>query len=386
MALNEVSFYNVNGDEISISNLVNQMVNYYKLKHEVGDTVITDFNEGSEIRNILEAFAVLEYARLEEESNMASLPFIQTSEGVWLDKIGEMPFIDCPRIEGSEAEGIVQFSLSEAQETDIVIPAETIVSDSENEIDFLTLEDCVIFAGDTSRYANVEAVTMGVDGNVKSGSIDFIDDEEIDTNLVSVTNLDDFTGGSDFETDDDYRTRLLENVQKDGFGSLPYYINLCENVSGVHDVKFIPDTNYTNKVLVNGYSKPTPDNVLLDTLTELTNLDKRVLNHNFIVGIPDYTTINLEFTFNVVSEIDEEDLQDFIRLYINGGRNFSIDFEGLRIDEVLYRDKLVSVFNFFENIIEVTSITSNNVEITEIAPNVNSVLKLGDVSITQIVV
>ena len=51
MALNEVSFYNTNGDEISISNIVNQMINYYNLKHEVGETVVTDFNEGSEIRH-----------------------------------------------------------------------------------------------------------------------------------------------------------------------------------------------------------------------------------------------------------------------------------------------------------------------------------------------
>ena len=31
MALEEVSFYNVNGDEINITNLVEQMINYYDL-------------------------------------------------------------------------------------------------------------------------------------------------------------------------------------------------------------------------------------------------------------------------------------------------------------------------------------------------------------------
>ena len=66
ISLNEVSFYNTNGDEISLSNIVNQMINYYNMKHEVGETVITDFNEGSEIRNLLEAFAIGIYALLEE--------------------------------------------------------------------------------------------------------------------------------------------------------------------------------------------------------------------------------------------------------------------------------------------------------------------------------
>ena len=67
MALNEVSFYNTNGDEINLTNIVNQMINYYQLKLEVGETAVTDFNEGSEIRNLLEGFAVGIYALLEEQ-------------------------------------------------------------------------------------------------------------------------------------------------------------------------------------------------------------------------------------------------------------------------------------------------------------------------------
>ena len=55
MALEEVSFYNTNGDEINLTNLVDQMINFYELKSEVGETRLTDFNEGSEIRNLLEA-------------------------------------------------------------------------------------------------------------------------------------------------------------------------------------------------------------------------------------------------------------------------------------------------------------------------------------------
>ena len=40
MALEEVSFYNTNGEEINISNIVNQMINYYSLK--LGGRLISD--------------------------------------------------------------------------------------------------------------------------------------------------------------------------------------------------------------------------------------------------------------------------------------------------------------------------------------------------------
>ena len=163
MALEEVSFYNTDGKEINISNIVNQMINYYSLKLEVGETKLTDFNEGSEIRNLLEAFAVGIYALLEEQHEATKIAFISTSYGGWLDKIGELPFINLPRIPASYSQGSVTFTLATAQSSDFTIPADTILACSDNGLEFVTTTDCFIATGDTTGTASVECLTTGAD-------------------------------------------------------------------------------------------------------------------------------------------------------------------------------------------------------------------------------
>ena len=55
MAIADESFYNILGEEISRENILEQMINFYALKLEVGESKVTAFNEGAEIRNLLEA-------------------------------------------------------------------------------------------------------------------------------------------------------------------------------------------------------------------------------------------------------------------------------------------------------------------------------------------
>lgn len=387
IVLNEVSFYNTNGDEIKLSNLVNQIINFYALKREVGETELTDFNEGSEIRNLIEAFAVLEYARLEEEHENTRIAFISTSYGTWLDKIGELPFIDLPRDEGSVAGGTVIFTLAAVQDSDFVIPAGTIVTAPDSELDFTTLVDATIYEGELSVETAVECLTAGSDGNVKKEKITKIDSiNAFDPEFISVSNPEAMWGGSDYETDDDYRDRLLANVQADGFGTMGYYTSLCEDVSGVHDVKLVDDPVYTKRVLVNGRVKPTPDSVLLEVLSELTLSDNIVLGHSFIVDSPEYTSVDLVIELDVTTEMDETVLSDCLTAFFDGTGFDRSDFTGLRIGESLSRDTIIGVLNIFPEVVGVTSVKSDSVEVTELTPGVNGVLKLNSVDFNQNVV
>lgn len=385
MSLNEVSFYNTNGDEVNLSNIVNQMINYYQMKLEVGETAVTDFNEGSEIRNLLEAFAVGIYALLEEQHEATRIAFIQTSYGMWLDRIGELPFINLPRVTGEPAMGSVTFTLAEEQDDDYVIPAGCIVGDVDGLFEFVTLADATVFEGETTVNVNVECLEAGVDGNLGSGKLTVIvSDNVVNTDLVSVSNSEAMVGGADYEDDDSYRARLLENVQADGFGTLGWYTSLCEAVDGVHDVKLVDATGYTKKVLVNGYSKPTPDSVLLDVLAELTLVDNVVLGHSFTIDKPSYTTVDLSVTLSVVVEQDEDDLLSVLTSLFNGGdASVPMSFEGLSIDESLSRDRIVGALDVFEDIVEVSSIKQSSTEITTLTPASNGVLKLGTVTFTQ---
>ena len=384
MALEEVSFYNTNGDEINISNLVNQMIDFYNMKLEVGETRITDFNEGSEIRNLLEAFAVGLYALFEEQSEATKIAFISTSYGIWLDKIAELPFINLPRITGEYAEGTVTFTLATAQDSELIIPAETIVSCSDTDLDFVTTQDCIISKGELSETTTVECLTQGEDGNVLAGSVDTILSDTLNLELISVTNESAFEQGADEETDDEYRERILENVQSDGFGTKGYYQSLCEGIDGVHDVLLIDSQDYTQKVLVNGNSKPTPSIILLGVLSKLTDLDNLVLSHSFDVGKPAYTEVSLEVSIDVTSEIPVDDLTNTMQMLFDGGSNVTqAEWDGLNINETLSREDIISALQIFDNVINVTSITQDDVEVTTLTPVNNGVLQLVSVEFTQ---
>ena len=386
MALQEVSFYNTNGDEVSLSNIVNQMINYYNMKLEVGETAVTDFNEGSEIRNLLEAFAIGIYALLEEQHEATRIAFIDTSYGQWLDRIGQLPFIDLPRIEGTPAEGSVTFTLAAVQESDFYIPAGTIVNDSNNELDFETTHDVTIIAGEDSVSASVECLTIGVDGNVPAGNIDTVIDSDIDSDLVSVTNPEALIYGSEFEDDDDYRARLLGNVQADGFGTMGYYQSLCEDVTGVHDVKLVDDSTYTKRVLVNGFAKPTPDSVLLEVLSELTLSDNIVLGHSFMVDVPSYDVHDFEISLDVVNLVDDEVLESYIRTFFDGGDYDRYEPDGVSISQSVSRSMIMGALAVCGDVVSVTSIVEDDEEVSTLDPGVGGVLALGDVSFTQNVV
>lgn len=382
MALEEVVFTNTNGEEISLTNLVNQMINYYELKQEVGETKITDFTEGSEIRNLLEAFAVGIYALLEEQNEATKIAFISTSSDEWLDKIGELPFINLPRIVGEYAHGTVAFTLAETQDTDIIIPEETIVACSDTGLDFYTTTECVISMGDLTADAEVECFTEGYDGNVLANTIDTIVSDTLNLELISVNNASALEEGADDEEDEEYRERLLANVRADGFGTYGWYQNLCESVKGVHDVLLIDDTNYTKKVLVNAIEKPTSDVLLLQVLTKLTDTNNKVLTHTFTVDKPTYTLKSLEITMDVVTEVDtSEMLMELTALF--DGTISRHDYTGLNINESVTRDDIISVLKMFDDVSEVTSIIDNGEEVTVLTPAQNGVLQLGTVVFNQ---
>ena len=386
MAVNDNSFYNLVGEEISRSNLVQQMIDFYSLLLEVGDTRVTDFNEGSEIRNLLEAFAVDIYYLMESENDLTEIGFVDTAYGEWLDKHGLTPFINIERDTGMEATGYVTFSIPEDATTELIIPEGTIVVCEETGLEYVTDNEALISVGDDNVTAAVTCLTVGIDGNCDAETVTVIDDDYINIPGLEVTNEDAFTGGTDYEEDDEYRDRLLNYIQKDDFGSIGYYEELGNNVDGVHDVTLVDVTGYTKKVLVNGDIKPTPNSVLTDVLSEFSSPFNVVVGHTFTVDKPEYITLDLDVSLDVIVELDETELMTALTDFFNGGSNIpSIDFDGLFIGEPLTKTKLYSCLELFDAVESVT-IEIDNEEITEITCDDDEVFKLGEVTITQNVV
>ena len=361
MALEDVSFYDIFGDLVSFSTILNEMIESYQEKLEAGETQITDFNEGSEIRNLLEIFSVPIFTVIEEDNELSKLPFISLSYGVWLDRIGENPFINLARIEGSPSKGNVTFTLAFEQDTDFTIPVETLLEDT-NGLQYSTDDACTIYAGELSNYVGVTCLSDGYEGNINPGELTIISDDEIDTEIVSVNNEESFMDGTDYEEDEDYRRRLLENVRSEGFGSVPYYVSLAESVDGVHDVLFVEDNTYTRKILVNGYERPTtPDTVLLDVLTTFTDKANIVLDQKFTVASPSVShRFGLIIEMDVFKEWDDDDLTEFFYKLVYGGSYEQIEFKGLNIGENLTAEMIINGFELIEDVVDITSITDLN--------------------------
>lgn len=388
MAVDDTTFYNLKGEEVNRSNLVQQMIDYYTSKLELGETKVTDFNEGSEIRNLLEAFAVDIYTLMEEENELTKIAFIETAEGEWLDKHGANPLINIPRLTGTEATGIVTFSVPDITAGEMTIPEGTLLSCTENDLDYVTDSDCIINVGETSATVSATCLTVGYDGNCGADTITILHDEYLDISLITVTNTESFHDGTDYEDDDDYRKRLLGFVRKNTFGSKDYYVELASNVPGVHDVILVDDEDYSAKIIVNGDEKPTPNDTLLEVLSTFTDTNNISLGHNFIVDTPTYDTYSFDVELNVYRELTESFLTHIITDFVNGGaREEGFEFDGLNIGGDLRKAELYSIFDRIDVVQSVTfKQHGTDTEISDITVNDGHVLKIGDLYITQTVV
>ena len=390
-SLNDESFYNILGEEISRNGLVQQMINFYGLLLEVGETRITDFNEGSEIRNFLETIAVDHYVILEDQNEHAKITFIDTAYGEWLDKHGLHPAIRLERNQGNEAVGEVTFTIPSVSTEQTIIPEGTLLASTETGLQFSTDYDAVIEIGDLNVDVQCTCMSVGEDGNVVSGSIDLIDDDFIDVHGITVTNTDAFTGGVDYEEDEAYRARLLEYVRREDFGSLPYYINLAETVPGVHDVKLVDEVGVSKKILVNGDVKETSDTLLVDVLTRFSDTRNLGINHTFNVAKPTFVKYSLEVTVDVDAELPSGTFEDLLVKYVDGGYSTfdgRIEFNGVRIGQSITKDEFVNALKIIGNVADAT-ITIKNASSTSVdvcSVEADEVVEITDVSVTQNVI
>lgn len=384
MAIDDVSFYNLIGEEISRETLVNQMINYYIMKLEVGETKVTDFNEGSEIRNLLEAIAVDLYALMDEQNELIKIGFIDSAEGEFLDKHGANPFINLERDTGSEATGYVVFTIPEVLASDLIIEEGTLVA-TEDGLEFATDGEGLISAGETTSQIPVTCLTVGADGNVGIGEITVIDDENISIPGLTVNNTEALTNGTDYEEDEEYRERLLAYVRQDDFGSMGYYTKLGEEIDGVHDVLLVDNASYTKSVIVNGDEKPVSASVVANVLSEFSKPENIVVGHTFTAVACECDSVDLTVNLGMQEEIDDTIIENVLQTFFDGGEYELYDFEGLYINDSVTNEKLVDILSLLEEVVSI-EILYNGSQLTEVSPATNHVLSLGTVTVNQTVV
>ena len=386
MALGDESFYTILGEEVNRSTLVQKMIDYFNNKYP--NTQITDFNEGSEIRNILESIAADVYHVESSDQDILRAVFLSTSYGRWLDLFGEE--LNRPRDYGSISTGNVVFTIPEPATQEVTIPDGTILLDSETGIEFATNGEVIIAIGETNVTASIQSVIIGVGANSRADKITVFRDNP-PVNGLTVTNPEPVTGGRNAEIDEDYRNRLLQVRAEDNFGSIQYYINLGESVDGVHDIILSDSEDYTAKIIVNGDAKPLPNDVLANVATKYLDTSNIVYNHSFEVESVDYTDFDLEVEISVKEEIDEDIITDILEVFFDGGDytllstagNVLISNNGLNINDPVSKYQLITAIEEFPAVLQVTSMTSNEENFNKVTPDIDTVFKLGAVSITQ---
>ena len=383
MVLGDEGFYNINGDVITREKLVQHMIEYYNEKYP--NSKITDFNEGSEIRNLLEAIAVdiFHMEIINQQTLRAS--FLSTSYGSYLDLFGEE--LHTPRTTGTSAWGTVTFSITEPVTYPITIPMYTTLVSSETGLFYNTNMDCEIAIGETSVDCPVYSQVPGANTNAKENTVNaFLNTPP--SPLLTVTNNEAFTEGKDTESDDDYRKRLLQVKAQDSFGSLEYYTRIGTRIPGVHDVSLVESTNgYTANVLVNGNIKPLDSDILARVTSVYANAKNLVYNHTFEVNEVDYTTIDLELTAVVTDEVEDQLFIDALTCFVDGGDIFingtELIYPGVSINKPITNYQLMTMLETLPFVVQITSLTNDGSTFNTLTPDTNEVLKLGTITITQ---
>ena len=135
--------------------------------------------------------------------------FPQTARGIYLDYHGTMRGVS--RTPATKAVGTLRFSVEMTPAADIAIPAGTVCMTA-GETRFQTTESTVLQAGQLTADAPAEALEGGSAGNVVAGAICIL--TACPVAVTGCTNPAPFSGGSDAETDEDFRMRILESYQR----------------------------------------------------------------------------------------------------------------------------------------------------------------------------
>lgn len=362
--------------------ILETLIDYFR----TAQTSITDFNEGSEARNLLGAVALSQYELYYYIGLLFEMGYVQTAKGDYLDQIGVI--VNCYRQTANKASGNVTFTIDDAIATDLVIEAGNVVTCSSNyELTFTTTSDITIVAGQTSASGAITADTGGLAGNVAIGVIDTLEENTTGEN-ITVTNAAALTGGTETEGDEDYRVRILEAGKATAMGNIAWYKSIVNAITGVHDSLVLNtpfDENFTMIIYVNGDSKPTPD-ALITTVEEAFSTETNMIGGMSLqISKPSYTVQNITADVTIQSGYSFSTVQanivSNITAYFQGGTTtYENIFPGLNIGDNIIVSVIQMIIGNTEGVQDftLTSPTSN------VVMGSITAAQLGTITITEV--
>ena len=203
-------------EEVLVSNIADEL-NFVETDAEVINAdLISKFEEylgeplakGDERRLFLQGFAYVLADQLNHINETGRSNLVRYAAGSELDALGDL--FRSARLEAQKATVTLRFSLSESQSKSVIVPQGTRVT-PDGSVFFATDRE-IVFAANTPETTQEVTATATESGSGHNdyapGTINVL----VDTvaYIASVENITVSGGGSDTETDDEYRVRLRE--------------------------------------------------------------------------------------------------------------------------------------------------------------------------------
>lgn len=266
--------------------------------------------------------------------------FPQTASGEYLDKHAATRAIS--RRAATKAGGTLVFSLKEALDSAVSIPLGTECMNASGTV-FATTAAAEIAPGELSCEVSACAAREGEAGNVVAGSIVLM--RHAPTGVSAVTNPAAFSGGSDEESDEELRARVLASYRKLPNGAnAAYYEALALSVPGVEKVVVLPRKRGRGTVdVVFSASYGYPEAELVEQVRSLIE-ECREICVDVSVSAPETTAVDVSAALSIASGYDFDEVktraQDAIAAY----------FGGSKLGESVYLAKIMSILMGVEGV------------------------------------
>ncbi len=260
------------------------------------------------------------YDRLDFYENQI---YPNTAEGEYLKRHGDARGIH--RKTASKSTGAVEFICKTPAEHDILIPIGTLLTSSKsNGVMFQTTNELTIKQGATKGGTFIESVDCGSHTSIAPNFIDILVTPI--AGITSIRNPDKIGGGSDEESDQLYRQRIIESYSKISNGAnLNYYEQFAKSKGDIWYAKaiFTPGVSNQIQLYVENYTRSISDSTISALQSEIEKV--RELGIKVIVSRPVKKRIDVKLNVKVDNLADENSYYIQITELVNEQvQNFNI--------------------------------------------------------------
>lgn len=282
-----------------------------------------DITEGSIFFNAVKPVA-LDQAERDQfvRIELFKLMWPDWSYGTWLEMLGEASGTT-PKKQPTYAEG----SLKIQGIAGVLIPIDFLfatkaVGDTPS-VTFKAKQSVTIDSTGIA-YIDIKAVEAGTSGNVSPGTITLM--VKPMNGIISITNEEGTTGGTDLEDEESFRLRVLNANQEEKLsGADSDYIRWAEEVDGVGKAYVIPEWNGagTVKVVVIDANSIPANQTIIDSVQQyIAPFGKNrgglaPVGHLVTVGAPVLRPINYQFTWELSPDVDPQETENNFKEALN---------------------------------------------------------------------